>query len=285
MASGFVKISKGMKGKAKSHADYLARLGRFKVKERDLCFVEDANLPEGVADAGAFFRAADSRERKGGIAYWEVTVSVPFECSDPIYWAKQFARELVGDRHPYRLAMHTAFGPGDQMNPHFHLMFSPRVHDGVSRNVDTFFKRANTRDPEKGGARKDRIWGKKTAWAKVRAMVNRFVQALIPEWIAPVRKSRAPAPRPISAPQVVEVEASPVSAFGPGETAAVASVDLRPPLDIYADLELELKNLVQLLRADLAKAEIQRMSRKISMANSNSNLPTNASRSRPPGMA
>ena len=45
-------------------------------------------------------------------------------------------------------------GGGD--NPHMHLMISERGLDGHARDAETWFKRANTAEPEKGGAKKTR---------------------------------------------------------------------------------------------------------------------------------
>ena len=38
--------------------------------------------------------------------------------------------------------------------PHCHLMFSERLLDGIERDPDQFFKRFNSKDPSKGGAKK-----------------------------------------------------------------------------------------------------------------------------------
>jgi hypothetical protein len=40
-------------------------------------------------------------------------------------------------------------------NPHAHIIFSGRADDGVVRDAETYFKRANRAAPERGGAAKD----------------------------------------------------------------------------------------------------------------------------------
>ncbi|WP_252827583.1 MobA/MobL family protein [Fusobacterium necrophorum] len=40
-------------------------------------------------------------------------------------------------------------------------MFSERELDGISRSDELFFRRANSKNPAKGGAEKNRIWQKK----------------------------------------------------------------------------------------------------------------------------
>ena len=41
-------------------------------------------------------------------------------------------------------------------------MFSERELDGIDRELSQFFKRANSKNPEKGGAKKNREWQEKS---------------------------------------------------------------------------------------------------------------------------
>ena len=50
--------------------------------------------------------------------------------------------------------MHTPLAMDGKEQPHCHLMFCERELDGVERGADTFFKRYNSKDPSKGGAKK-----------------------------------------------------------------------------------------------------------------------------------
>ena len=59
------------------------------------------------------------------------------------------------ERLPYTLAIHRGGANGE--NPHAHLMFSERGHDGIERDAEQWFKRYNAKAPEKGGARKSRM--------------------------------------------------------------------------------------------------------------------------------
>ena len=38
--------------------------------------------------------------------------------------------------------------------PHAHIMFSERTRDGVERDPEQYFKRYNSKHPERGGAKK-----------------------------------------------------------------------------------------------------------------------------------
>ncbi|MEX9942796.1 MobA/MobL family protein, partial [Providencia rettgeri] len=64
----------------------------------------------------------------------------------------------IGDRHAYQFAIHNpraAIEGGEQ--PHAHIMFSERLNDGIERDPQLYFKRANTKNPERGGAKKARF--------------------------------------------------------------------------------------------------------------------------------
>ena len=47
------------------------------------------------------------------------------------------------------LALHR--GGADGENPHSHLIFSERGHDGIERSGEQWFRRYNAKEPEKGG--------------------------------------------------------------------------------------------------------------------------------------
>ncbi len=58
------------------------------------------------------------------------------------------------ERLPYTLAIHRGGANGE--NPHAHLMFSERGHDGIERDAEQWFRRYNRKAPGEGGARKSR---------------------------------------------------------------------------------------------------------------------------------
>ena len=51
--------------------------------------------------------------------------------------------------------------------PHVHLMFNERLQDGIERDPEQYFKRYNSKNPERGGA-------KKTIRARVIRSENRY---------------------------------------------------------------------------------------------------------------
>ena len=56
---------------------------------------------------------------------------------------------------PYSVALHNVIASDGEQQPHIHLMFCERLQDGIERTPQQFFKRYNSKDPSKGGARKD----------------------------------------------------------------------------------------------------------------------------------
>lgn len=169
MASRHYSVKRGSVGKGVAHARYVAGQGPY-ADRTDVVMTLDKNLPSWAKDAEAFFAAADKFERANGRAYTEIEFAIPRGVKDPEFYASYYAKKLLGDRHPYRLAVHDKVASDGGRNIHAHLMFSERVMDGIERDQEHFFKRAAAAyrdrktkelhqvDPAKGGAAKDRTW-------------------------------------------------------------------------------------------------------------------------------
>lgn len=222
MAIQHVSIKNGARGNGAKHALYVAGDGRYADRD-DVLHVEDGNLPKWAGNAVDFFKAADELERGDytkkaktqdgieydktvrGRAYKEVEAAIPREAKDPVQWAKDYARELLGDQHPYRLAVHDKPAGGGGRNVHMHLMFSTRTMDGHDRDKETFFKRAASayrnpktkelvqRDPASGGAVKSKYWNSRDSIDKTRSAFERHVQRAAPEF--KMQRSEAPEPK------------------------------------------------------------------------------------------
>ncbi len=156
---------------AKSACDYQQREGQYENRKSDLIHAEEGNLPKWADNANEFFRAADELERKNARLAVRLEFALPVELAreQRIELARKFATEIVADRQPYALALHEH----TENNPHAHLLFSERALDGIERTREQFFKRANSKNPEQGGAAKDRAfsdihWVKNTRarWAE-----------------------------------------------------------------------------------------------------------------------
>lgn len=184
MASPHVSLKRGKVGNGAAHAAYLQGEGKYADRD-DVRAVIDGNLPGWATDANAFFRAADANERKNGRAYLEIEAAIPREAPDPIAWAREFAAEAIGERFPYRLAVHDREASDGGRNVHLHLMFSDRPTDGEHFNAERFFKR--------NGSKKDRTWNKRDQVNEVRSLFAAHVRHAAPEWWPD--KSAAPEPK------------------------------------------------------------------------------------------
>lgn len=221
MAIQHVSIKNGSRGNGATHARYVAGEGRYSDRD-DVVHVEDGNLPKWASNAEEFFDAADKLERGDytkkqktidgdeyekrvkGRAYKEVEAAIPREAKDPVKWAKDYARDLLGDQHPYRLAVHDKAAGGGGRNVHIHLMFSTRTMDGHDRSKEDFFKRAASayrnpktkelvqRDPASGGAAKSKYWNSRESIDKTREKFELHVQRVAPDF----KMTRSDAPEP-----------------------------------------------------------------------------------------
>jgi hypothetical protein len=158
MASFHIQINTGEKGDAAEHAQYIAREGRF-TEERygGVAARGHANFPDWAReDHGAFWRASDAFERANGNSYREYELALPRELSraEQVALVQRFAEQELGVTRVYQWAIHTPTASDGKEQPHVHLMFSDRQLDGIERGPEQFFKRYNSKNPERGGSRK-----------------------------------------------------------------------------------------------------------------------------------
>jgi hypothetical protein len=177
MAHYHLHVKPGPKGAGAEHAQYIERGGRFKTERYgEIGEHERGNLPDWAKGSAArFFAAADEHERSNGNAYREFELALPVELSDAErgQLVREFVKEQIGDAHAYAWAIHEPQGH----NPHVHVMFSERLRDGIERGPERYFKRANAKNPERGGhAKSDRftssrgpeeVQGLRARWAEM----------------------------------------------------------------------------------------------------------------------
>jgi len=162
MASYHLSVKTGGKGNASPHADYIAREGKYaREKDSDLEHKESGNMPAWAEHKPSeFWKAADTSERANGCTYREIEIALPRELKPEqrLELVRDFVQQEIGDRHAYQFAIHNpkaAIAGGEQ--PHAHIMFSERLNDGIHRDPEQYFRRANSKDPERGGAKKMRF--------------------------------------------------------------------------------------------------------------------------------
>jgi hypothetical protein len=159
MASYHLSVKVGAKGKALPHASYIAREGDYKTRQGEkLEATEHGNMPEWAKEnPSLFWQCADQYERKNGTTYREIEIALPRELSPEQRkdLVKNFVEQELGNKHAYTWAIHTpkaSIEGGEQ--PHAHIMFSERIQDGINRSPDQFFKRYNSKNPDRGGCQK-----------------------------------------------------------------------------------------------------------------------------------
>lgn len=160
MASYHLTVKAGAKGRGASHAAYISREDKYANKDRyeDLEHKQHGNMPSWAKDNPLLlWQAADNFERSNGTAYREFEVALPRELTPEqrLDLVNDFIKNEIGDRHAYQFAIHCPkAGIEGKEQPHAHIMFCERINDGIERAPDQFFKRANTKNPELGGAKK-----------------------------------------------------------------------------------------------------------------------------------
>lgn len=160
MAIGRLSVKVGKAGKASPHAAYIARIGQYEKRlERGekLEASEFGNMPKWAASNPLqFWEAADANERKNGTTYREFEIALPREMNPAqrLELVRDFVEQEIGDRHAYQFAIHTPTAADGGEQPHAHVMFSERQVDSIDRDPEQYFKRYNSKNPERGGAKK-----------------------------------------------------------------------------------------------------------------------------------
>ena len=147
-----------------SHLQYINREAAY--EQRGGCSMTGHHLPKWADDSPLrFFHAADRFERANGERYKEIVFSLPNEL--PVEKSKEILDRFIEKHlknHYYAWAIHEKVGAmsAGERHPHVHLMFSTREIDDVERSEErapeVFFKRANAKEPEKGGCKKAAKW-------------------------------------------------------------------------------------------------------------------------------
>lgn len=160
MAIGRLSVSIGKKGKASPHAMYIAREGKYAKPDDDLEkleFVGSGNMPRWAEkEPNYFWLMADKHERQNGSTYREHVIALPRELKphQRHELIKDWIEQEIGDKHAYQYAIHNPPAMDGKEQPHAHIMFSERTRDGVERDPEQYFKRYNSKHPERGGAKK-----------------------------------------------------------------------------------------------------------------------------------
>lgn len=148
-------VSRGS-ASAKARHDYIEREGRYQADRDEVTHSNSGNMPEWAEDAKKYWDAADVYERGNGRLFKQLEFALPKELTGEQQkeLVQGYVDKLTSTKDgplPYSFAIHKGH---DKENPHCHLMISERATDGHNRTPETWFKRANGKSPEKGGAKK-----------------------------------------------------------------------------------------------------------------------------------
>lgn len=147
--------SKGQSASAKS--DYINREDKYTKNKDDLIYSESGNMPSFAQDNPKdFWKSADEFERANARVCTEIEFALPRELN--LEQHKELITEFINknlDNENHKLTYSYAIhNDKENHNPHCHLIFSERNNDGIERTAEQFFRRANNKDPSKGGAKK-----------------------------------------------------------------------------------------------------------------------------------
>ena len=154
--------SRGRGSCARTACDYITRTEPYDDPDRDpAIYTESDHMPSWAHDdPREYWDAADLFERANGRLYVAADFALPRDLGpdDQIELVHAFAQRLTADEQlPYTLAIHAGRdGDGHEHNPHAHLMISERQNDGIPRDRQQWFKRADRAYPDRGGAPKTR---------------------------------------------------------------------------------------------------------------------------------
>lgn len=172
MATYHVNMSIGNGGKAAAHFKYIERTGKY--RRHDKLYSETGNLPSWAASPKDFWERTGIHDQR---SYREIEFALPNELSRDEQ--KKIVDDFIKDYLPdktYTYAIHeTRSRLSGERNPHVHIMFSERIINDHTRNLEEseFFKKHgyDCNGKEYGGAVKDRKWagrGSKTELLRLR---------------------------------------------------------------------------------------------------------------------
>lgn len=156
MAIGRLNIRVGKKGKATPHYNYITASGKYHKKSQELLFCQSGYLPDWAKDnPEKFWGASDEFERANGSVYREHILSLPreFTLKQNLGLISEWIRNQIPNQ-PFTCAIHAPKARDGKAQPHCHLMFCDRKLDDIQRTEKQFFKRYNSKSPERGGAKK-----------------------------------------------------------------------------------------------------------------------------------
>ncbi|OOF46697.1 hypothetical protein BKK51_01790 [Rodentibacter trehalosifermentans] len=171
------RVSKAKGQSALAKSNYINRDDKYSSRFDDLKFSQSGNMPMFAQNnPSLFWESADIYERSNARVCTEIEFALPRELNleQQQILVNEFIKQTIdNDKHklPYSFAIHN---DPENNNPHCHLIFSERHQDGIDRTPEQFFKRANSKALELGGAMKSKhanarefVQDVRTTWRKL----------------------------------------------------------------------------------------------------------------------
>lgn len=172
---------------ASAHLEYVQRMNNFskKVEYEDLVYAENVNMPSWAEkNPNSFWIASETYERANGRTYSEFLFSLPHELTDEENKeiVDKFCKKTFGENFVYSYGIHSKPSSEEGIqNIHVHIMFCERRLDEIDRPAEQFFKRYNSKYPERGGAKKDRYWNNSKMFFCVRKEIEKCINERLEE--------------------------------------------------------------------------------------------------------
>lgn len=133
------------------------------IDKSDLAKIGQINMPNWAkSDVSKFWNAADKFERENGLVARRAILSFPRQLPSESY--EKYIREWLSQNCPKLPASWAIHFDSETNNPHVHILISERMTDGIEREPELFFKRANSKNPSAGGCRKADIGSTRKDW-------------------------------------------------------------------------------------------------------------------------
>jgi hypothetical protein len=151
---------------------YLTRTSQATADRDDLVHQEVANLPAWAhGDAAGFFARAEHHERANGryATTWQLALPKELTRDEQLTMARDFLATHLESK-AYLWVLHDPVNAQGEHQPHIHVLFSERTHDGIERSGPAhYFKQWNRQQPERGGCRKDPWFTQRSSVYEIRA--------------------------------------------------------------------------------------------------------------------
>ena len=186
------RVSRASENSAIDRLSYICRAGRYVNSGDQVREVRSLGMPFFATSQSAqeYWRGTDSSSmRANGRLMFTIEFSLPrnLEAAAQNRLAFNFSRFIsrMSSDHTHRAflpctyAIHEGIKPNDAItarlpNPHVHLLLSPCINDGHARDAEKWFRRANSKFPDEGGAPRSKYVGSKKwlnhvrrAWARI----------------------------------------------------------------------------------------------------------------------